>query len=37
VRLLELADRLAEPQLDHDTRLDLVAQLRRALGPAAQV
>jgi hypothetical protein len=36
-RLLELADCLAELQLDHDTRLDLVAQLRRALGPAAQV
>jgi len=36
VRLLELADRLAEPQLGDDARLDLVAQLRRALDPAAQ-
>jgi len=29
--LLKLADRLAEPQLDLDTRLDLVAQMRLAL------
>lgn len=36
-RLLQLAERLAEPQLGDDARLDLVAQLRRALDPAAQV
>jgi hypothetical protein len=29
--LLQLADRLAEPQLDLDTRLDLVAQMRLVL------
>ena len=29
--LLQLTDRLAEPQLDLDTRLDLVAQMRLVL------
>ena len=29
--LLQLTDRLAEPQLDLDARLDLVAQMRLAL------
>jgi site-specific recombinase XerD len=36
--LLELADRLAEPQLDLDTRLDLVAQMRLVLnGPTPEL
>ena len=35
-RLLELADCLAELQLDHDARLDLVEQTRPTLDPAAQ-
>jgi integrase len=37
-QLLELADRLAAPQLDVETRLELVAQMRRMLhqGPAGQ-
>jgi len=37
--LLELLSRLAEPQLDHETRLDLVARMRCVLdgGPPEQI